>query len=673
MSRNNTNFSQEVTVRLKAFLEQRGADKESGLRYYQALVAEYFASDLAARGLLVFHVVGFGKTLTMLACMDAILNVPGSTVRKAFAITPKKLRSNIQKELNKYKRMRPDTLLAESQIEFQTLSASLESKLKASLKALMGGLSRKVDTLNDILVVVDEAHLLFRMIANGSKTGVAFYDLVMRSPRARLLFLTGTPITNEIFQMAPCFNMLADPPAILPESGAKFDEFFVTREGDRLQNEHMLANRISGLVSYAGPNLLDPSAKVERDPRFPRELPATDIRVAMTQLQTQAYASMRDLERSEAVHGRRDVNPYERFSRKSTSSSYRSRSRQLGNYCPPIRLLKDLQMLVRNKDAKVEFDESMLEGLSLKELSSPKFETILRIARENPGLGCVYCEFTGIGGLSSLAAFLRKSGYSELREDTRRGDLGGKPRDKTFLRVLADTDAGFVLRMVNEEKAVGLLLLSKTAGQGLDIKELRWACELCTLFTPAEEIQLRGRGVRMDSHAELPEEERTFRLFRLIAVPDPQVARDQPVLASEPSSDEHVLEACLRKRALGEQAEKLMMSVAIECAVVNESATGCRICTPTDQPRFTHTHDVLSDLAVDAQSGDPCQPLQTSQLEARPLELPALDGPPRKVFVVEDPSAGLYKFRLYREAAELGGHVLISAADPIYKEVAALL
>jgi hypothetical protein len=660
MDRNNTSYSLKVAKYLRDFLSAQGNPDQAALRYYQSIAVEFFRSGYASRGLLIYHKVGYGKTLTMLACADAHkrLSPSESETHEIIIITPKKLKSNVDKELAKYRKLFPDSTLSVEDFTFETLSSSLERKLKETLIKL-----NRLDTFDGLLLIVDEAHLLFRMISNGSKAAIYFYDKIMQSPKVRLLFLTGTPVTNEVFQLAPCFNMLGEAPPIFPENKELFERYFIG-EGD-LINESMFMNRISGLVSFAG------YQSKERDPKFPTELPTENVRVTMTHRQTQAYSVLRDIERAESSKkSAKSTGSYVKFGKNSGSSSYKSGSRQMSNYCPPQEIINKLGMLDRTvkRAEKEDFSPEMLVPLTADELSSPKFLAIVRIARENSGLGCVYSEFVGLGGIAPLAEFLRKTGWVEWTPMSDAADASVGAGKRCFTIIYADTDSAAMLAEINKrDTRVNLILLTKTAGQGLDIKRLRWAIELSTLFTPSEEEQLKGRGLRYESHIDLPLDQQNFKLIRLIAVPDASFRYE------EASSDEQVLEGCLRKMKLANKISKLMARAAIECSIVREHPEidwpenhDCRICAPTNNKLFTHTFDIIADLDVDSQSADPCELYDEQDVEATRI---TVEG--KEYYIVEDPQ--IYPaFRLYQRSDELGRFVEVPRDSETFERVSHL-
>jgi hypothetical protein len=97
----------------------------------------------------------------------------------------------------------------------------------------------KLDVASDItdfngkMIIVDEAHNLFRRIINGSAPAIKFYDTVMKSNDVKLIFLTGTPISSSVYEVIPCFNMLNKQSKfpLFPEIFSDFEKYFIDADG----------------------------------------------------------------------------------------------------------------------------------------------------------------------------------------------------------------------------------------------------------------------------------------------------------------------------------------------------------------------------------------------------------------------------------------------------------
>ena len=74
-------------------------------------------------------------------------------------------------------------------------------------------LDRSLDLLNNTLdgkfIIVDEAHHFFNSIVNMSENALKLYRKIKEAKNIKILFLSGTPIVKSVFEIVPCFNMLA--------------------------------------------------------------------------------------------------------------------------------------------------------------------------------------------------------------------------------------------------------------------------------------------------------------------------------------------------------------------------------------------------------------------------------------------------------------------------------
>ncbi len=276
------------------------------------------------------------------------------------------------------------------------------------------------------MIIIDEAHNFFRAITNGGKNALGLYDMIMSARDLTLIFLTGTPIAHDPFEIVPCFNMLgAVGEVVLPENYTDFYKMFVDKKLGIIKNKGKFQNRIMGLVSYVSQlstpgkalGVSDTDGKAE----FPSELPMIIERVHMDVDQYTMYKLARDKEQDEGTgkqYAPRSV-PALTKPRSGASSSYRVRSRQLGNFCPPPGMR----------------DEKDPAKIPVELLGSAKFRAIMKNVSLHPNqIGLVYSQFTGIGGLGSFARYLESLGWVQYKCPPRGGvntnnDLGSEPGD----------------------------------------------------------------------------------------------------------------------------------------------------------------------------------------------------------------------------------------------------
>lgn len=210
---NNTNYPLSVKEQL---LKQPYTEEEAKqLRYHQFITKEFFTKNKYARGILICHGMGQGKTKLAVSIADFYRKVePG---RKVIVLLSKSLEGNFRNTVMSYTGR--DKQYVDNNYKFISLNASNMFKQVSSLNKTKEELEyeKKLSdfmdniqesTLDDSLFIMDEAHNFFNAITNGAKNATNLYDMIINSKNIKLIFMTGTPIINDPFELVPCFNML---------------------------------------------------------------------------------------------------------------------------------------------------------------------------------------------------------------------------------------------------------------------------------------------------------------------------------------------------------------------------------------------------------------------------------------------------------------------------------
>jgi hypothetical protein len=440
LRRNDTSFPVLMTTKLKALFVEFQAAKAEGerdasvLKYYQYLVRavmsrpEYGIGELGnGRGLLIYHAMGMGKTLLAIALSLAMF-----PTRRPLVALPKALQKNFSSSVAKATRLlnpglrgaELDALIAKNQAKFQYVSLNAHNMPTQIAKATSG--IDGTGTLTGRLLIVDEAHTLFRAIINsGSDKSNArrLYNMVMTAKNLRILFLTGTPCGKNPFEMVPCFNMLTGT-ELLPTQYESFYEAYVTEDRLKLKNRNKLANRILGLVSHVSPMRKSTpdageNAATRSDGGFPELLAPRIERVEMSPGQYARYLTAREKEDAEKA-GSGGQGFVKGPARKSptlslpgadsgSGSTYHYNSRTLSNYTPPV-------------EHGTAFVVKDLPDDAFGPESSPKAARLLANIEKSPGPVLVYSQFVE-GGLGVVARYLQLAGYREF------GTSGGGEAD----------------------------------------------------------------------------------------------------------------------------------------------------------------------------------------------------------------------------------------------------
>lgn len=450
--RNNTDFTSRIFEFYKSL---SWADNWNFLKYYQNTIRAYCDHvDSGANGLLAYLGMGMGKSI--LAASIAVDFLTGGNRRndmenshtgffgpdikghrranKCIFILTKSLAENMKEAIRKYFALKKaagieDTFNNAEDIEkfiedkFYFVSMNASNMITQFIKAAAGkgitGVLTKDEAvpgsilLKDTLVIVDEAHNLFRGITNGSKNGLGFYKTMeasINSPGHNnfMLFLTGTPINNNPFELVPCFNLLAGS-QVFPIDYQDFKDAFVNSDGPNtrsMKNVTHFMDRILGLVAYVthestpGKALKEDGDYVSTGIEFPEDLGISVVLCPMAPEQYSLYLLARDLEMAENSEiGRKGpmITKKLQLPKSSMTSSYRTKSRQLSNF---------YEGNLENKDPA-----------AIKNSWTPKYEQLLTKVNEYNSvigtLGLVYSQYVGIGGLGSLAEYLKSQGWKE--------------------------------------------------------------------------------------------------------------------------------------------------------------------------------------------------------------------------------------------------------------------
>lgn len=439
--RNSTNFTSNIFEFYKSL---HWEPEWSFLKYYQNTIRAYCDHvDTGANGILAYLGMGMGKSILAASiAVDMLLNNetgfsgPGikghRRVNKCIFILTKSLAENMKGAIKKYFDLKVANGLdlgihgtvdqfIESKFSFVSMNASnmiVQFIRAAAGRGLNGQLSAEDSVpgkikLKDTLIIVDEAHNLFRGITNGSKNGLGFFKTMEESLKIRghgnyMLFLTGTPINNNPFELVPCFNLLAGE-EIMPTDYQEFREAFVSSDGSKkMKNESHFIDRIVGLVAYVTHESTPGKAIREDDTstgiEFPEDLGIKVCLCPMSPDQFSLYMIARENESAEMTEqGRKGpvILKKMQLPKSSMTSSYRTKSRQLSNF---------YEDNLENKDPE-----------KIKEPWTPKYDRLLGNVimhnRDLGSLGLVYSQYVGIGGLGSLSVFLKKNGWKEYNLD----------------------------------------------------------------------------------------------------------------------------------------------------------------------------------------------------------------------------------------------------------------
>lgn len=573
MERNNTSFPLHITSKIKELYSIYEKDNKWNdlLAYYQYVVKNIITNPdykiKGSRGLLIYFTMGMGKTRTAASIALSIKNMP------VIVILPKSLQSNFNDTL-KY---------LESKIHQPIINKLKYVSMDAYNSA--NQLDKLESGIDNSLIIIDEAHNFFRAIINGSQESNAYkiYQQLMNAKNIKIVFLTGTPISKNPFELVPCINLLTGSDT-LPIQYDQFNDLYIDLINKDIKNRSYLSNRILGLVSYM--TMSDTSKHM-----FPTELPTIISKVEMSHIQYRKYLQVREKEEANKKgheYVKREKKVPMSLPKQVSMSSYYIASRSVSNYVNPL--------------TKTD---------PITEENGPKLVLISKRIKELKGIAMVYSQFVNDHGLKQLTIYLEKEGFKNFNENDRSNDNIMK-----YAMYTGDVNIKIRENIIsvfnsNENKygsIIKAILVSKTGAEGLDLKNVRETHQLEPYWDLARDKQVKSRAIRYGSHLALPEEERTVQPYLYISIANNKIWSSLTDRESK-TIDEIFHERAVEQDKINTKFNDLLKDISIECSYF-KTTNNCYICNPTNEQLFTR------DPLIDSKMSNPCNTYEESEKEA---------------------------------------------------------
>jgi hypothetical protein len=229
----------------------------------QDFVTRYFVPNHFAKGLLIWHSVGTGKTCTAISVKSflyerldySVIWVTRSTLKEDIwknmyeticdhvireKIRNKEDTTNLKKYLSK-KFLPP--------MSYRQFSNMLEGK--NALYEKLVKFNGKEDFLKNTLVIIDEAHKLYSkdLIATERPKMNIIEEKLNNSPSCKVMLMTGTPIADDPMEFFKLLNLIMKKDKF-PTSFNKFREEFLMNNQFTSSGKSEFQKRTKGLISY---------------------------------------------------------------------------------------------------------------------------------------------------------------------------------------------------------------------------------------------------------------------------------------------------------------------------------------------------------------------------------------------------------------------------------------
>jgi superfamily II DNA or RNA helicase len=415
------------------------------------------------RGLIVSHSVGSGKTLSAVTAIDCVLK-NDKKIEKIIIITPKSLEENMKKEFDAY--CGKEDLCTRSddpRIKFYTMrkfAMEYQKKIKHGLK--------------NTFLIIDEAHNLRSQINEKKESQASRIITECAKKAGKVLLLTATPVINSCSDIANLIEMVA------PEKQEKMNEF--RKEIKRQEQQQKIQKEKKEAITHK-----------DFKPKELRDYFGCMISF-FNCVDKSEYPEVHDVQYDAQYEEKHDIeNIMKGDELKEYNKVEKGTSKIYG---------KDVNIKAFYNGARRAVND--LDGEY-----SPKINWIIKKIQEenakNPNNKCVIYSSFLASGQQLLTNRLDELGldYAVIN-----GSLSKKER----------SEAQRKYNIRPEDGGIPILLISKTGGEGLDLKETRHLFILEPFWNDALMAQVKGRVARFRSHIHLPPNERKVDIWSLYSV-----------------------------------------------------------------------------------------------------------------------------------------------------------
>ena len=453
--------------------------------------------------LLLEHGLGSGKTCTSAMVVERYLEThPDNLV---YFFSPGGLRSNF---MNEYCSFCPvDRRKGSGNKNFRNFrffsldDSSLKRKLPKNFK--------------DCMVVVDEAQSLINSVRyvesnpvtgdddddddedGGGKNLSKLFDLLInRYDNIKLLLLSGTPMPDTLDQHYNCLRLLK-PETMERISRDDFEGMF-TMDDERIyipnDNVRTLYDRIfyfkSNANDVASSNMIIENVDLDEDNKEIGD-------IILETMETEEKNRRMPLEALVKTIIRGGVPRRKAFKQAlflKSRAAKRDKSCRLSNLFAPS----------EDDDPSKDINEDNID--EILHVYCPKLERLVKNLQDEdlcPGKQIIYCPFKKSHGVKLIGKILS---IKEISNVIYSGDLSSTQREKILLSYNSPrNDYGEITRV---------FIFTDAAAEGISLQSVRGVHLVNESIYSSRMKQVMGRAVRYQSHARLPEDERTVTGFR---------------------------------------------------------------------------------------------------------------------------------------------------------------
>lgn len=579
---------------------------DDSLFFHQKIVRDYMKIDTPFRGILLYHGLGTGKTLSSIAISQGF--------KDAVVLLPATLEGNFLKEIEKFK---ANGIPMSNNIQILKYNGITKNKL-ATLPT---------DMFDNKVVIVDEVHNFISRVTNGSYVSKHIYKMIYEAKNIKLVCLSGTPLINYPQEFALLMNFIAGPMTVhtvkllknnvlteiekdphvksikLKSNGraeiALIEDRFIKNgkqllrstqpppsiesllekykikigsQGIRTQrqplfplNEKQFMNlvntdydfirsQIGGLVSYF--KYYDPKL-------YPKQSELQIVHVKMTDSQFEAYKKARKLEYDQE-------NPDNMFIKKKLYKKMFDQDKS-----------DDKELLYFKVYSRIALNSCLAATTATSDnfaKDAPKMREIVKKLKTANGPSVIYSQYRNLGGIGTMARVLQHYGIEPIT--IKNNAFVAKASKQHFIVFPTDNkkNAELFVKLFNKEIKddrfnIACILITQAGSEGISLKGVRQVHILDPYWNYVRINQIIGRAVRAYSHVHLPKAEQnvdTFIYLSKFANKEQihEMAWDKGKLSKIGcTSDEIVYDIALKKQNILDNLLNIMKEVAMDCKV----------------------------------------------------------------------------------------------------------
>lgn len=526
-------------------MEELCSPRKFTLQPPQLFIEEYMGPKTGHDKILLFHGLGSGKTCEAIRIAES--NMGKTTKKKTLVLLSASLEANFIGELmsecggkfyvsdkdRRVIREKPESSRAKKVVSDAKKKIFKRYDVMSYQKFYLDSKKGKIDMKEYGLLIIDEVQNIL---------GKLWYEALMKelqtsSKKLKIVLLSATPIFDDEIEIAKTLNILKfrDDPFVLTSFKKRYLTYEPGTKDVVAGNMDEFKERIKGLVSYV--RGADPAA-------YPKVKGPTVLICKMSEFQ-------------EKVYDKYETAPKElRKKNLEYNNSIYKAERQAANLVYP-------NGSCGSNGQKSETKE-MWKMPKLGKYSC-KFATLLKKLEEDPTPAFVYSNFVNYGGAASIAHALESNGFSKY------GTKSKKPKYALFTGDETKEERERVVKAFNREKnsdgsIIQVMIGSKSISEGVTLKRVRQVHIIDPFFNQATISQAIGRAVRFCSHKDLPEKERTVKVWLYRARRS----------GNKPTVDDKIYDEIVQPKA--KVAEGFLLALkeaAVDCELFGDKGVKC--------------------------------------------------------------------------------------------------